>query len=134
MQADTFGTFCPICMGHMLIHRSVKRSASLFYVGLKRIYLITVFEHPRPLLSCLNKPSDMAVGDLDGDGFGDVVVACQGADKVTWFRNLNGEAFSIGVDIDTNVDGATDVTLADIDGDGHLDVLAAIFREGALLA
>ncbi len=89
---------------------------------------------PSTLVVVFDQSSEIDVGDLDGDGFADVVVACQNGEKVTWFRNLNGEAFSIGVDLDTNVDGASAVTLADIDGDGHLDVLAAIFREGVFLA
>ncbi|CAM9362872.1 unnamed protein product, partial [Ectocarpus fasciculatus] len=67
------------------------------------------------------------VGDLDGDGFPDVVVAFQLTDQVAWFRNTDGQGgFSNVTDIDTDVGGSpSNVKLADIDGDGDLDVVSA---------
>lgn len=66
------------------------------------------------------------VGDLDRDGFPDVVVAFEGTGQVTWFRNTDGlGSFSAGIDIATDVDAAAWVTLSDIDDDGDLDAISA---------
>ncbi|CAM9792076.1 unnamed protein product, partial [Ectocarpus sp. 6 AP-2014] len=68
------------------------------------------------------------VGDLDGDGSPDVVVAFQTSFQLTWFSNLDGLGeFSVGTDIDTYEDGdhSNFVKVADLDGDGDLDVIMA---------
>ncbi|CAM9576644.1 unnamed protein product, partial [Ectocarpus sp. 12 AP-2014] len=72
--------------------------------------------------------SSIDVGDLDGDGSPDVVVAFQTSFQLTWFSNLDGLGeFSVGTDIDTYEDGdhARCVKVADLDGDGDLDVIMA---------
>lgn len=59
-------------------------------------------------------------------------MASQSGDEVTWFKNLDGEMFWVGTDIDAETSsGATDVKLADIDGDGYLDVIAVFKFDGA---
>lgn len=69
-------------------------------------------------------------GDIDGDGYEDIVVVDSNIDVINWFRNQLGDVnplspFSIGNTISNSQDGPTDVSLADIDGDGALDVVAA---------
>lgn len=70
-------------------------------------------------------PLDVAVGDLNGDGLMDIVVAASGANTILVF--LHGPtpgtfqaplSFPVGGDPQA-------VTVADLDGDGHLDIAVA---------
>ncbi|CAN0164047.1 unnamed protein product, partial [Scytosiphon promiscuus] len=73
-----------------------------------------------------NGAERLAIGDLDEDGFSDVVVASKLDNQITWFRNIAGDAFSVGGSI--NVNNPTDVALVDVDGDGDLDVVYTSFE------
>lgn len=52
--------------------------------------------------------------------------------QITWFRNLDGEAFSVGGNIDAT--GPVDVVVADADGDGDLDIIFTSRDSGELIA
>lgn len=76
----------------------------------------------------------VAVADLNGDGFPDVVVAFFYIDTVTWYRNSDGlGSFALGVDIATDSDGVWVVKCADIDGDGDIDIISASRSDGACM-
>lgn len=64
-------------------------------------------------------PSDMEVGDMDGDNYKDVVVVGMG---VHWLKNLNSQGkFSRLKTIAPN--SATTLNIADLNGDTFLDVI-----------
>lgn len=76
-------------------------------------------------------PLDVAVGDLDGDGIPEVVVAASGANNVLVFRQLlpvdptsKAVYFQAAQTLPVGGDPQA-VTVADLDGDGHGDIAAA---------
>ncbi|KNC48330.1 uncharacterized protein AMSG_04562 [Thecamonas trahens ATCC 50062] len=60
-------------------------------------------------------PKDAVVVDLDADGDGDVVVASQGDDKISWFENTAGDGTV----------WTQHFVVGDFNGDGQLDIAAA---------
>jgi hypothetical protein len=78
-------------------------------------------------------PYHLKAGDLDGDGWADLVVGNRGpSDNVAVFRNEKGRFRFAGSwrpgtakKGETTADEIRDVLLHDVDGDGKLDLLAA---------
>lgn len=94
------------------------------------VNLIDFRETPFTLAIPLRHSRRLDVGDLDGDGFPDVVVASNLDNQITWFRNLDGDVFSVGGEIDTA--NPVDVQLVDLDGDGDLDLIYTSVLNGEL--
>jgi hypothetical protein len=75
-------------------------------------------------------PSSVAIGDLDGDGKPDLVVANQDSNTVSVYRNTSTSgstvAGSFAVKVDFNT-GSTPISVAigDLDGDGKPDLAVA---------
>jgi hypothetical protein len=65
------------------------------------------------------------VGDVDGDGFKDVLATSYLSNSVVWYKNTDGlGTFAAPQFIDTNLYLASRVYLSDIDNDGDMDVFA----------
>ncbi|MCJ8319480.1 MAG: FG-GAP-like repeat-containing protein [Colwellia sp.] len=70
--------------------------------------------------------SGVAIGDVNQDGFLDIVVGIDGGINQLYINNGTSDAFSgvTPINIGTDSDLTTDIAIADIDKDGDLDVIA----------
>ncbi len=68
----------------------------------------------------------VAVGDVDGDGFGDVVVGAEvgGGPRITTFSGRTGAQLNNFFAFDVNQRGGTRVGVGDFNGDGRADIVA----------
>ena len=82
-----------------------------------------------------NNPESVSIGDLDGDGQSDLVVANLTSVTVSVLRNTSTGAGMVGyaakVDYTTG-SGARSVSIGDLDGDGKLDLAVANYTSGTL--
>ena len=66
----------------------------------------------------------LALGDVDGDGYLDLVVGNVGETNKLYLNNGSGGFASTGTDIGSDTDSTDEVVLGDMDGDGDLDLVA----------
>lgn len=76
---------------------------------------------------------DLAVGDLDGNGTQDIVVAAYNTHKVAWVSNDGSGQFSAPIFIDSSYTYPAGAVTGDFDRDGDTDVVM-ISGEGAPLS
>lgn len=70
--------------------------------------------------------TDVAAGDLDGDGDIDLASASITDNTIAWYENTAGDASAwTPTDITALAMGATSVAIGDIDGDGDMDLATA---------
>jgi len=109
----------------------------VFHVLEPRLLLSdTMFGPPQGVSLSTDGPVCAYATDLDGDGDADVLSASLGAglwyinqDKIAWYENLGGGAFSAQRVISTAADAAASVYATDLDGDGDADVLSASWND-----
>lgn len=75
--------------------------------------------------------TDLALGDLDGDGDLDILGTAPALGDLCWWENARGDATVwTELPIDGQFRDTAGVRLADLDGDGRMDVLACLCRGG----
>jgi hypothetical protein len=91
--------------------------------------LETMRGSPFSLAGCKG-PSRVAIGDIKGDGLGEVVVSCAQNDKLFFLMGTKNSSFeSVSRGISTGWGG---LALADLTGSGKDDVLVSNEREGTV--
>jgi len=75
--------------------------------------------------------NSIAVGDLNNDGFEDVVVGLYGEGNRVYLNDGSGGFFAGGVEIgvDADADATYDIVLADLNGDEFLDIVVGNYGE-----
>ena len=92
----------------------------------------------RVIASNQGRTSAATVGDIDGDGYLDVVCSAPFGNTVTWFRNATHDAgstspyFGAGNQITGFAEGAYGVAIADLNSDGSRDVLSASWADNKI--
>ncbi|HSH05284.1 MAG TPA: FG-GAP-like repeat-containing protein [Anaerolineae bacterium] len=71
-------------------------------------------------LSALDLTTDIAIGDLDRDGYLDI--ATTGIDQTYLYRNQGNGTFAPAIELIPSTNGR-DISFADLDADGFLDIL-----------
>ncbi len=80
----------------------------------------------RDPLAMPGRPGRIAVGDLDGDGWPDMVSTLPSARALAVSYKIPGETAGFASPVQVNLDyEPSDVTLEDVDGNGRLDILVA---------
>ena len=69
-------------------------------------------------------PSAVRSGDIDLDGFQDIVYLDEDENRLIWVQNLGDETFGEPVVISEELTQPGDLNLVDIDSDGDLDIIA----------
>ena len=69
-------------------------------------------------------PVSVASGDIDGDGYVDLVGCYAFTKRIVWFKNNQNTGFAARQYVSRNVQDASSVRIGDLDGDGKPDVVA----------
>ncbi len=84
------------------------------------------FSAPIIIDTAQERPDDVSVADIDGDGDLDILVSVDFIADVVWYRNLDGLGTFSGPNVvTTNNTNGRSSRAADFDGDGDLDVATA---------
>jgi hypothetical protein len=69
--------------------------------------------------------SQIITKDLDNDNDLDIIVSCYNDDKVSWFKNNDGQGNFGNIQVVNNLNGVKSVCAYDFDGDYKIDILSA---------
>ncbi len=65
----------------------------------------------------------VATGDLNGDGFKDLIASYGFLDKINWFANDGTGGFTLGGSVDNSMEEPKESIATDLDNDGDIDII-----------
>lgn len=80
-----------------------------------------------------NTPFAIDHGDIDNDGFTDILIGTQLGNSIFWYKNDGLGNFSLQSTITNSLSGISDVVLVDLNGDNAIDILASSFADDKLV-
>ena len=91
----------------------------------------------RVLLTPLDDPEvvsavSLSCGDIDGDGYIDIVACFTTTNKIVWFKNNQNTGFAPRQSVTNQVMDVNSVKVADINGDGKFDVVASSLSDNRI--
>lgn len=84
---------------------------------------------PMEMDADVGRVSDVAVGDIDGDGTVDALAAFVDRNEIVWYAN-DGAGPKHKRTITADAIGVVSIAVGDLDGDGDLDVVSSSFGNG----
>lgn len=89
------------------------------------------FSPEKILTTSIFNPNKIAIGDLDGDGYKDVLVTSSTDNKISWYKNTNGlgDFSDLQKIIRNDLTNVTNVFMVDMDGDGDNDVVVKYYYD-----
>lgn len=77
-------------------------------------------------------PTCIAIGDMNGDSFLDIIVSSKNDNEISLYLNLGG-AFGTAQVLSSTANSANKVICTDMDGDGDKDIIAALLTPGLVV-
>jgi len=77
-------------------------------------------------------PVGLAVADVNGDGWPDIICANVSSDTLTVLTNNRHGSFGAAGTYSVDADGPVFVAAADVNGDGYVDLISANYESGSL--
>jgi len=109
--------------GHMDLVVGNTGAQNTFYLNNKTVNPFPTTVAAVPFGPNVNSTTDVAVGDIDGDGHPDIVTANSNAVNRVYFVNESGALTGVTRDVGTANDTTTSIALGDLDNDGDLDIV-----------
>ncbi|MFC4722004.1 T9SS type A sorting domain-containing protein [Geojedonia litorea] len=80
----------------------------------------------------LSKVQGIAIADINGDGYNDILASSYANDKLVWFENNEDETFQNAVTISSDLKSAGAIIVTNLDNDvnGYLDVIISVYGDG----